>query len=58
MQKILIIASDPLMAQLEEKLRIRFDVETMSVSPSGICERIFKIPALNIRITGLIPTAC
>lgn len=38
MQKILIIASDPLMTQLEEKLRIRFDVETMSVSQSGICE--------------------
>jgi len=38
MQKILIIASDPLMTQLEEKLRIRYDVETMSISPSGICE--------------------
>ncbi|WP_148687439.1 hypothetical protein [Candidatus Nitrosocosmicus hydrocola] len=38
MQKILIIASDPLITQLEEKLRIRFDVETMSVSQSGICE--------------------
>ncbi len=38
MQKILIIASDPLMTQLEEKLRIRFDVETMSASQSGICE--------------------
>lgn len=38
MQKILIIASEPLITQLEEKLRIRFDVETMSVSPNAICE--------------------
>jgi hypothetical protein len=38
MQKILIIASNPLMTKLEEKLRNRFDVETMTVSPSGFCE--------------------
>jgi hypothetical protein len=38
MQKILIIASNPLMTQLEEKLRNRYDVETMVVSPNGFCE--------------------
>ena len=38
MQKILIISSNPLMTKLEEKLRNRFDVETMPVPPGDFCE--------------------
>lgn len=38
MQKILIMAIDPIKSQLEEKLRIRFDVETMSIPKDDVCE--------------------
>jgi hypothetical protein len=38
MQKILIMAIDPIKSQLEEKLRIRFDVETMTIPRDDICE--------------------
>lgn len=38
MQKILIMAIDPIKSQLEEKLRVRFDVETMTIPKDGICE--------------------
>ncbi|MDN5846842.1 MAG: hypothetical protein L0H53_11280 [Candidatus Nitrosocosmicus sp.] len=38
MQKILILADDPIRAKLEEKLRRRFDVESFTPPLSGICE--------------------
>lgn len=38
MRKILIIASDPILTKLEEKLRNRFDVETITASPNDFCE--------------------
>lgn len=38
MQKILILADDPIRTKLEEKLRRRFDVESVSPPLSGICE--------------------
>ena len=38
MQKILILADDPIRTKLEEKLRRRFDVESVSPHLSGICE--------------------
>ncbi|CAN5726102.1 hypothetical protein BH23THE1_BH23THE1_11620 [soil metagenome] len=38
MQKILILADDPIRTRLEEKLRRRFDVESVPPLLSGICE--------------------
>jgi len=38
MQKILILADDPIRTKLEEKLRRRFDVETAPTPLNGICE--------------------
>ena len=38
MQKILILAEDPIKTKLEEKLRRRFDVESVSPPLNGICE--------------------
>ena len=38
MQKILILADDPIKTKLEEKLRRQFDVESVPPPLSGICE--------------------
>ena len=38
MQKILISADDPIRTKLEEKLRRRFDVESVPPPLNGICE--------------------
>jgi hypothetical protein len=38
MQKILIVAGDPIRTKLEEKLRRRFDVESVDPPLNGICE--------------------
>ena len=38
MQKILIMAMEPLKTQLEEKLRFQFDVDAMTIPQNGICE--------------------
>jgi hypothetical protein len=38
MQKILILADDPIRTRLEEKLRRRFDVESVPPPLNGICE--------------------
>lgn len=38
MQKILILAVEPIMTELEKKLRYRFDIESVNISPSNICE--------------------
>lgn len=38
MQKIMIMAMEPLKSQIEEKLRFQFDVESIDNSNNGICE--------------------
>ena len=38
MQKIMIMAMEPLKSQLEEKLRFQFDVESIDIPNNGICE--------------------
>lgn len=38
MQKIVIMAMEPLKSQIEEKLRFQFDVESVDASNNGICE--------------------
>lgn len=38
MQKIMIMAMEPLKSQLEEKLRFHFDVEAVDTFNNGICE--------------------
>ena len=38
MQKILILADDPIRTRIEEKLRRRFDIESVATPLNGICE--------------------
>ncbi len=38
MQKILILADDPIRTRIEEKLRRRFDIESIATPLNGICE--------------------
>jgi hypothetical protein len=51
MQKILILADDPIRTKLEEKLRRRFDVESVPPPLSGICE-------IKMRLRGSWITLC
>lgn len=51
MQKILILADDPIRTRLEEKLRRRFDVESVPPPLSGICE-------IKMRFRGSWITLC
>ncbi len=51
MQKILILAEDPIKTKLEEKLRRRFDVESVSPPLNGICE-------IKMRLSGSWITLC
>jgi hypothetical protein len=51
MQKILILADDPIRTRLEEKLRRRFDVESVPPPLSDICE-------IKIRVHGNWITLC
>ncbi|HKU82622.1 MAG TPA: hypothetical protein VJP58_01155 [Candidatus Nitrosocosmicus sp.] len=51
MQKILILAEDPIRTKLEEKLRRRFDVETAPIPLNGICE-------IKLRLRGNWITLC
>ncbi len=51
MQKILILADDPIRTKLEEKLRRRFDVESVPPPLSDICE-------IKIRLRGNWITLC
>ena len=51
MQKILIMADDPIRTMLEEKLRRRFDVETVPTPLKDICE-------IKLHIRGNWITLC
>ena len=51
MQKILILADDPIRTKLEEKLRRRFDVESVPPPLSDICE-------IKMRLRGNWITLC
>jgi hypothetical protein len=51
MQKILILADDPIRTKLEEKLRRRFDVESVPPHLSGVCE-------IKMRLRGSWITIC
>ena len=51
MQKILIMADEPIRTKLEEKLRRRFDVESVSPPLDGICE-------IKMRLRGSWITLC
>ena len=51
MQKILILADDPIRTKLEEKLRRRFDVESVPPPLNSICE-------IKMRLRGNWITLC